>query len=217
MFLEKDIKVKDPLNLFKIWLNEACETPEILEPNAFCLSTVSKYIFSWQFIWFKNTLIDSSDVIFQLPEREYRQHDSFLWRDARKMDSHFSQTTAAGKPKTWWIHSFCSSTWNRNDFWFAYIRNLIQTLQPHSIGCRCVDKCVLKVPSRKSVTRNPKNISIRDPELVRYWKMTNIRIQFMFRSQTSFIRQTAFVCRFECVWLVIVSNHISKNVCVWKR
>lgn len=41
-FLEESIAVKEPFHLFKLWLNEACETPEILEPNAFCLSTVSK-------------------------------------------------------------------------------------------------------------------------------------------------------------------------------
>ncbi|KAJ6639893.1 Pyridoxine/pyridoxamine 5'-phosphate oxidase [Pseudolycoriella hygida] len=41
-FLEANIAVKQPFHLFKSWLNEACETPEILEPNAFCLSTASK-------------------------------------------------------------------------------------------------------------------------------------------------------------------------------
>lgn len=41
-FLEENIAVKEPFHLFKSWLNEAVETPEILEPNAFCLSTVSK-------------------------------------------------------------------------------------------------------------------------------------------------------------------------------
>ncbi|XP_031629082.1 pyridoxine-5'-phosphate oxidase-like isoform X2 [Contarinia nasturtii] len=41
-FLEENISVKEPFHLFKSWLAEACETPEILEPNAFCLSTVSK-------------------------------------------------------------------------------------------------------------------------------------------------------------------------------
>lgn len=41
MFLEEDIAVKDPFHLSKTWLNEACESPEIREPNAFCLATVS--------------------------------------------------------------------------------------------------------------------------------------------------------------------------------
>lgn len=41
-FLEENIAVKDPFHLFKSWLNDAVETPEILEPNNFCLSTVSK-------------------------------------------------------------------------------------------------------------------------------------------------------------------------------
>lgn len=36
--------VKEPLDLFKIWLNEAYETPEILEPNAMCLATASRLI-----------------------------------------------------------------------------------------------------------------------------------------------------------------------------
>lgn len=42
VFLEKDIAVKSPVNLFKKWLEEAVNNPNILEPNAFCLATVSK-------------------------------------------------------------------------------------------------------------------------------------------------------------------------------
>lgn len=42
VFLEANIAVKEPFYLFKSWLNEACETSEIREPNAFCLCTVSK-------------------------------------------------------------------------------------------------------------------------------------------------------------------------------
>jgi len=42
VFLEKSILIKDPFHLFKSWLNEACQTAEILEPNAFCLATVSR-------------------------------------------------------------------------------------------------------------------------------------------------------------------------------
>lgn len=42
IFKEADIAVKEPFNVFKTWLNLACETPEIIEPNAFCLSTVNK-------------------------------------------------------------------------------------------------------------------------------------------------------------------------------
>lgn len=44
-FLEKDIEIKDPYDLFKKWLDIACGTPEILEPNAMCLSTVNKFVF----------------------------------------------------------------------------------------------------------------------------------------------------------------------------
>lgn len=42
IFYEENITVKEPFHQFKEWLNEACTTPEILEPNSFCLSTVSK-------------------------------------------------------------------------------------------------------------------------------------------------------------------------------
>lgn len=41
-FLEQDIAVKEPFNLFKIWFEEACKIPEIIEPNAMCLATASK-------------------------------------------------------------------------------------------------------------------------------------------------------------------------------
>lgn len=43
VFLEKDILVKEPFHLFRKWLDDACQTPEILEPNAVCLSTATKY------------------------------------------------------------------------------------------------------------------------------------------------------------------------------
>lgn len=42
MFLEKDISIKDPVHLFNQWLKEACDTPEILEPNAMCLATATQ-------------------------------------------------------------------------------------------------------------------------------------------------------------------------------
>lgn len=41
-FLEKDILVKEPFHLFRRWLDDACQIPEILEPNAVCLSTATK-------------------------------------------------------------------------------------------------------------------------------------------------------------------------------
>lgn len=43
VFLEKDIVVKEPFHLFRKWLDDACKTSEILEPNAVCLSTATKY------------------------------------------------------------------------------------------------------------------------------------------------------------------------------
>lgn len=42
VFLEENISVKDPFHLFKQWLEEAVTNQDILEPNAFCLATVSK-------------------------------------------------------------------------------------------------------------------------------------------------------------------------------
>ncbi|XP_070138245.1 pyridoxine/pyridoxamine 5'-phosphate oxidase-like [Drosophila bipectinata] len=40
-FLEENIKVKNPFCLFRDWLELALKTPEILEPNAAALATVS--------------------------------------------------------------------------------------------------------------------------------------------------------------------------------
>jgi len=36
--------VKNPFHIFKTWLDEAVNTPEILEPNAMCLATAAKYV-----------------------------------------------------------------------------------------------------------------------------------------------------------------------------
>lgn len=41
-FLEENISVKEPITLFKEWLEQALQTEEILEPNAACLATVSR-------------------------------------------------------------------------------------------------------------------------------------------------------------------------------
>ncbi|KAK5645383.1 hypothetical protein RI129_006683 [Pyrocoelia pectoralis] len=41
-FLEDDIPVKDPIQLFDKWFREARETPELIEPNAMCLSTSTR-------------------------------------------------------------------------------------------------------------------------------------------------------------------------------
>ncbi|XP_023292031.2 pyridoxine/pyridoxamine 5'-phosphate oxidase isoform X1 [Lucilia cuprina] len=40
-FLEENIKVKEPITQFRVWLEEAVNTEEILEPNAACLATVN--------------------------------------------------------------------------------------------------------------------------------------------------------------------------------
>ncbi|KAM7361879.1 sugarlethal isoform 2-T2 [Cochliomyia hominivorax] len=40
-FLEANIKVKEPIAQFQIWMEEACKTEEILEPNAACLATIN--------------------------------------------------------------------------------------------------------------------------------------------------------------------------------
>ncbi|XP_059476278.1 pyridoxine/pyridoxamine 5'-phosphate oxidase-like isoform X2 [Neocloeon triangulifer] len=42
LFLEKDLVSNEPISQFKNWLEEACKTPGILEPNAMCLATASK-------------------------------------------------------------------------------------------------------------------------------------------------------------------------------
>uniref|UniRef100_A0AAG5CNM8 pyridoxal 5'-phosphate synthase n=1 Tax=Anopheles atroparvus TaxID=41427 RepID=A0AAG5CNM8_ANOAO len=42
IFLESSIDRKEPISLFRKWLQEACDTPEIIEPNAMCLATATK-------------------------------------------------------------------------------------------------------------------------------------------------------------------------------
>ena len=41
-FTEGDLVAKEPILQFKSWFDLACQTPNILEPNAMCLSTASK-------------------------------------------------------------------------------------------------------------------------------------------------------------------------------
>lgn len=43
-FLEKHLVSKEPFGQFKAWFEEACSRKEILEPNAMCLATVSRYV-----------------------------------------------------------------------------------------------------------------------------------------------------------------------------
>lgn len=42
VFLEANIRVKEPFSVFREWLDVALRTEEILEPNAACLATVNK-------------------------------------------------------------------------------------------------------------------------------------------------------------------------------
>ncbi|XP_052865800.1 pyridoxine/pyridoxamine 5'-phosphate oxidase-like [Anopheles cruzii] len=42
IFLESSIERKEPISLFRKWMQEACDTPEIIEPNAMCLATATK-------------------------------------------------------------------------------------------------------------------------------------------------------------------------------
>jgi len=42
VFLEENIKVKEPISVFLEWLDVALKTEEILEPNSACIATVSK-------------------------------------------------------------------------------------------------------------------------------------------------------------------------------
>lgn len=77
VFLEENIAIKEPFNLFKIWLNEAYETPEILEPNAMCLATASRLIAlsifyysdkyrirQWLFVWLELMFAKRERVVF---------------------------------------------------------------------------------------------------------------------------------------------------------
>jgi hypothetical protein len=41
VFTEESILVKEPISLFKKWFDEALATPELIEPNAMCLSTAT--------------------------------------------------------------------------------------------------------------------------------------------------------------------------------
>ncbi|KAL1399621.1 hypothetical protein pipiens_008066 [Culex pipiens pipiens] len=42
IFHESSIEVKEPFHLFRKWFDEACSTPEIIEPNAMCLATATR-------------------------------------------------------------------------------------------------------------------------------------------------------------------------------
>lgn len=41
-FLEENIRVKEPITLFREWMNQALQTEEIIEPNAASLATVGR-------------------------------------------------------------------------------------------------------------------------------------------------------------------------------
>lgn len=49
VFTEDQLVAKEPFLQFKAWFDEACKTPEILEPNAMCLATSTRYIFFFDF------------------------------------------------------------------------------------------------------------------------------------------------------------------------
>lgn len=44
VFTEKDLVAKEPIGQFKKWFDEACQIPQILEPNAMCLSTCTRFV-----------------------------------------------------------------------------------------------------------------------------------------------------------------------------
>uniref|UniRef100_D3TMT2 pyridoxal 5'-phosphate synthase n=1 Tax=Glossina morsitans morsitans TaxID=37546 RepID=D3TMT2_GLOMM len=58
VLLEENIKVKEPITLFKEWMELALKTEEILEPNAACLATVSKGCPSNRFVLLKEVSPD---------------------------------------------------------------------------------------------------------------------------------------------------------------
>ncbi|XP_055322206.1 pyridoxine/pyridoxamine 5'-phosphate oxidase-like [Sitodiplosis mosellana] len=77
VFLEEDIAVKDPYHLFKSWLNEACESPEIRESNAFCLATVSRdNIPSARFVLMKNVEVDGVTFFTNYGSRKAQEIES---------------------------------------------------------------------------------------------------------------------------------------------
>ena len=43
-FLEDDLVAKEPFGQFKEWFEEACNTPGIIEANAMCLATATKWV-----------------------------------------------------------------------------------------------------------------------------------------------------------------------------
>ena len=47
IFTEKDLKAKEPIGQFKEWFEEACKHPSILEANAVCVATATKYVFTF--------------------------------------------------------------------------------------------------------------------------------------------------------------------------
>ena len=53
-FTESDLVAKEPIQQFKVWFDEACRTNGILEANAMCLATASKYIVFYVYIIFHN-------------------------------------------------------------------------------------------------------------------------------------------------------------------
>lgn len=41
-FTEDNLICKEPIGQFKVWFDEACNTPQILEPNAMLLATATR-------------------------------------------------------------------------------------------------------------------------------------------------------------------------------
>lgn len=175
-FLEESISVKEPFHLFKLWLNEACETPEILEPNAFCLSTVSKWV----------ELNDANNLC-----RSIFSNNSIYWNEIDYSQRQFSISAFRTIEKRWKgrhyiLHKLRKSQSQRNCmkyqmlFWtteqnlwhmnWLFCRNQIQMLRSHSIGFRCESKSASKALHRKYREKHLKSISINVRELVKYVK-----------------------------------------------
>lgn len=47
VFLESSLEAKEPFAQFKSWFDQACVTPGILEANAMCLATATKYVYGY--------------------------------------------------------------------------------------------------------------------------------------------------------------------------
>lgn len=86
-FLENHLVSKEPFGQFKAWFDEACTRKEILEPNAMCLATATKYVTTCVILMNKKTITiiisrvlvghHNFNVLFYFIEMDFLQQDLF--------------------------------------------------------------------------------------------------------------------------------------------